>query len=111
MKGLALSIALFAAACASTQAVQLLPRGDARGAAGTVDKTTRELRITSADGTEYRGEMVYKSIFGRESNDATALLMSRAGQMRCEMSWSEYLTTATGVCTDSKGATFDLLIK
>jgi hypothetical protein len=110
------------AGCASQQTVNLLPRGDAERGSGTLDRLTNDLVVTVGDKT-YKGKSMLRTATTTSwgflgprtstsySDQSTALLIGEGGQMRCEFTWDAMMIQATGICVDSKNATYDLLIK
>lgn len=108
---LCLFVLLTAGCVATTGGIALLPRGTAQAGSGVVNKASKQMEVVLEDGRAYRGEMVYKYVGGRGTNEASALLLGADGQLRCEFGWDGMFATATGVCVDAKGATYDMLIK
>lgn len=73
-----------------------------------MDLTAKVVTVETADGRRYAGDLVYKA---GPANDATAILRGDGGQMRCDLSWSDFFANGTGTCTNSQGATYDVNVR
>lgn len=115
-----LALIALLAGCAAQQTVALLPRAGGPSGTGVFDQMHQVLTV-DIEGKRYQGTPISKtattsySIFSAgsttSSNEQSALLIGTAGQVRCDFTWNQFRTMATGSCIDSQNATYDLLIK
>lgn len=112
-----LVVLLLLAGCASQHAVTLYPRG-AQVAQGTgvLGRLGNDLAI-KLDGRQFTGK--WQLITSQASglgprlvgNNCSALLLSDGQQLRCDFTFDQMWTGATGVCVDYRNITYDMLVK
>lgn len=113
-------IALLLAGC--THSVTLLPRHPGPQGVGKINEA-HDLTV-DLEGKSYTGKIQWGSTittgvntFGfmstsRTSSDqASALLLGDGGQVRCDFVLDIVKSMGNGVCTDSRGRTYDMAIK
>lgn len=108
---------LFLSGCAAQHAVTLYPRGAqvAQGI-GVLGRVGNDL-VINLDGQKFAGkwQLITSQASGlgprTVGNNCSALLLSDGRQLRCDFTFDQMWTGATGVCVDYRNITYDMLVK
>lgn len=104
--------------CSAQHAVTLYPRGaQVEQGTGVLGRVGNDLAI-NLEGRKFVGKWQLitsqsSGLFGPRvtGNNCSALLLSDNQQLRCDFTFDQMWTGATGVCVDYRNITYDMLVK